>query len=96
MDRAIAIFVILGSTLWAPAESAQAAAAKCTRTELQAAVDSYLAAVKKGNPSGLPLAPKAKYTENIKEIPIDQGLLQSALDIDFHRSLLDVEACETF
>lgn len=96
MNRAIAIFVMVGGIWGIQAERVHAAAVKCTRTELQSAVDSYLAAVKKGNPSGLPLAPQAKYTENIKEMPIAQGILQSGLDIDFHRSLLDVDACETF
>jgi hypothetical protein len=96
MNRAIAITMMLCSVLLVQVESVSAAAAKCTRAELQSAVDSYLAAVKKGNPSSLPLAPQAKYMENIKEIPIGQSILQSALDIDFHRSLLDVDACETF
>jgi hypothetical protein len=96
MNRAIAVFVVLCSIFLVQAEGVGAAAAKCTRAELQSAVDSYLAAVNKGNPSGLPLAPQARYTENIKEIPIGQGILQSGLDIDFHRSLLDVDACETF
>jgi hypothetical protein len=69
----------------------------CTRANLQAAVDSYLAAQKSGNPSLLmPLGASAKYVENTIETPFDKGILKSALKIDFSRSLLDVEICETF
>jgi hypothetical protein len=42
------------------------------------------------------LAPQAKYTENMKATSIGKGILQTALDVDFHRSLLDIETCETF
>jgi hypothetical protein len=95
MNRVLAVLIICSGILFVNVERA-GAAEKCARTELQSAVDSYLAAVKTGDSSGLPLASQAKYIENIKEIPIGQGILQSALDIDFHRSLLDADACETF
>jgi len=68
----------------------------CSRADLQSAVDSYLAAQAKGDPSNLPLAPSAKDLENMEGAAIDRGILKNALTIDFHRSLLDVEACETF
>lgn len=42
------------------------------------------------------LAAGAKYIENRKEIGLSQGIWQTPLDIDFHRSLLDVDTCETF
>ncbi len=95
MNRSIATLLICFCAVLLHLENADAAG-KCTRTELQSAVDSYIAAAKSGNPSGLPLAPQAKYIENLKEMPPGQGILQSALDIDFHRSLLDVDSCETF
>jgi len=44
----------------------------------------------------MPLASQAKYIENRKEIPLGQGIWQAPLPIDLHRSLLDVETCETF
>jgi hypothetical protein len=100
MIRTIAIFVTLCSTSFVQAETvsltATAAKAECTRASLQAAVDRYLDALKKGSPSDMPLASQAKYTENAKEIAIGQGIWRTALDVDFHRSLLDVDACETF
>jgi len=44
----------------------------------------------------MPLAPGAKYIENRKEIPFGEGIWQAPLSIDFHRSLLDVDTCQTF
>jgi len=69
---------------------------KCTRPDLQSKVDKYLDALQKGIPSLMPLATGAKYVENRKEIPFGKGIWQTALDINFHRSLLDVETCQTF
>jgi len=68
----------------------------CTRPELQKKVDTYLDALKKGDASLMPLADGAKYIENRKEIPFGTGVWASPVKIDFHRSLLDVAACETF
>ena len=96
MIRTVAVVAVVLSTSFVRAESVSAPAAKCTRVELQSAVDSYIEAVKKGNPSGISLAPRAKYVENLQAISIGKGILETALDIDFHRSLLDVETCETF
>jgi hypothetical protein len=98
MIRAIAIFALLCSTLPLEAAAASLTAAKvgCTRANLQGTVDRYLEALKKGNASLMPLATKAKYIENRKEMPFNEGIWKTALNIDFHRSLLDVETCETF
>jgi hypothetical protein len=90
MIRTIAMFVLLCSPL--PLKAAPG----CTRADLQAKADKYLEALKKGTPSLMPLASQAKYIENKKEIPLGQGVWQSPLAIDFHRSLYDVETCETF
>jgi hypothetical protein len=94
----IAVFVMLCSSLSLRAETVllTAATTECTRADLQKKVDNYLDALKKGNASLMSLAPGAKYIENRKEIPFNQGIWQKALDIDFHRSMLDVESCETF
>jgi hypothetical protein len=90
MIRMLAMFMALCIPL-----SLQAAPG-CTRKNLQARADQYLDALKKGAPQRMPLAAKAKYIENRKEIPFSQGIWQKPLAIDFHRSLLDVETCETF
>jgi hypothetical protein len=63
---------------------------------LQAAVDKYLDALRNAKTSIMPLAPGAKYIENRKEVSLNQGIWQTPLDINFHRSLLDVDTCETF
>ena len=38
----------------------------------------------------------AKYIENTQPSAIDNGILKNALKIDFKRSLLDTQICETF
>jgi hypothetical protein len=90
MIRTIILFALFCSPLSLPA------APGCTRASLQAQVDKYLNALKKGTPSRMPLASLVKYLENREEIPLGQGIWQAPLAIDFHRSLLDVETCETF
>ena len=72
------------------------AAESCTRAGLQEMVNKYLEALKAGNPSLMPLAPTAKYMENRNDMPLGQGIWQTRLAVDFHRSQLDIEACETF
>ena len=44
----------------------------------------------------MPLAPQAKYMENRNYIPLGQGIWQTPLAVDFNRSQLDVETCQTF
>jgi len=98
MIRAMVLLVLFGSTLSVRAETAASAAqsAGCTRASLQATVDKYLDALQKGNPSLMPLTPKATYMENRNEVLIGQGIWQAPLAVDFSRSLLDVETCQTF
>jgi len=98
MIRAITLTVVLCSTLAAHAGtvSLTPAAAGCTRASLQSAVDGYLEALKKGTPSLMPLSSPARYIENRKEVPFGQGIWHAPLAVDFNRSVLDVETCETF
>jgi hypothetical protein len=98
MIRAIAVFALLCGALHLRAEMLPAASAKtgCTRADLQKAVDKYAEALKKGKPSMMPLASKAKYIENKKEMPLGRGIWQAPLAVDLQRNLLDVETCETF
>ncbi|MCL2451145.1 MAG: hypothetical protein FWD17_19540, partial [Polyangiaceae bacterium] len=75
------------------------AAGTCDRDSLQAAVNTYLAAVEAGDPTMMTLASSATYTEVTQSgtvTTLGQGLWQSALPIAFNRSLLDVTTCETF
>jgi len=54
------------------------AAPSCDRTCMTVLVDQYLAAVVKHDPSGLPLSPGVRFTENTAEIKIGDGLWVSA------------------
>jgi len=95
MARAIVVsFVLLCLSLASPKQGLAQGA--CTRADLQSAVDRYLAAQRDGNPATLPLAASAKYIENTQASSLDKGILKSALKIDFSRSLLDTQICETF
>jgi hypothetical protein len=98
MIRSIALLALLFSTVSVRAETVALASAAtgCTRASLQATVDKYLDALQKGNPLLMPLSPQVKYMENRNEIALGQGIWQSPLSVDFNRSLLDVETCQTF
>jgi hypothetical protein len=98
MIRSIAGLVLLCSLASVRAEAAglTAAATGCTRASLQQAVEKYLDALKKGTPSLMPLTSQAKYIENRKEVPLGQGIWQAPLAVDFHRSLFDIEICESY
>ncbi|HTY63144.1 MAG TPA: hypothetical protein VMG30_12920 [Acidobacteriota bacterium] len=91
MVRAIlSIAILLSSTALVRAQ------AVCTRSMLQAAADSYIAAQTAGDLSKMSLAPKVKYLQNMKEITRDKGLWNTALPIALHRSIYDVGRCMTF
>src|SRR5512134_2531958 len=98
MGRAIAGFVLIFCAF----ASVQAetvpplAAAACSRASLQAIAEQYVEALKKGDPSLMPLASQAKYIERRKEIPLGQGIWKTPLVVDFYRTLVDVDICETF
>jgi hypothetical protein len=94
MNRMLLRWIMLSGVLLAPAASfAQVA---CTRDGLQAATDLYIAAQTKGDIAGLPLATGLGYVENFKTMNINEGLIQKAMKIDHHRSLLDTSTCQTF
>ena len=78
-----------------PAIAAQGANV-CTRASLQAAVDSYIAAQRAGDPSRMSLAPNVRYVQQWMEINKEEGLWNASLPVAFHRSILDVDACRTF
>jgi hypothetical protein len=76
--------------------SGQSVAQSCPRTMLLAAVDSYVTAQEKGDPAIMALASPVKYVENHKDVDMKSGIIETPEKIDFHRSLLDTEQCETF
>jgi hypothetical protein len=94
MKRIALIGVVLAGVLMAPA--AGYAQISCSREGLQRAVDLYIAAQSKGDPSGMPLANGLGYVENMAVTDINKGLIRTAMKIDHHRSLLDTASCQTF
>jgi hypothetical protein len=73
-----------------------AAQARCTAEVLEGAVDSYLKAQGRGDASVMSLASPVRYVENRKAADLATGILKSPLKIDFSRTLMDTQACETF
>jgi hypothetical protein len=98
MIRFIALLVLFCNVAAVHAEtpSPAAAAAVCTRAGLQLMVDKYLDALKKGDPSLMPMSAHPKYMENRNETELGKGIWQTPLAVDFNRSLLDVDTCQTF
>ena len=76
--------------------SPASAEASCTRTGLQAVVNKYIAAQKAGDTAMLPLSENATYSENLKTIPIETGVISAALPVVFHRDFLDTTECRSF
>ena len=95
MKRIISLmWIVLTGAMLAP--KAGFAQISCSREGLQRAVDLYIAAQTKGDTSGLPLAAGLGYMENVAPADINKGLIKTPMKIDFHRSLLDTAACQTF
>jgi len=68
----------------------------CTRGGLQNAVDLYIEAQSIGDISGLPLPNGAGYWENEERMDINNGLINTPQDIDYHFSLFDEDSCQSF
>jgi hypothetical protein len=86
----------LSGALLAPA-AGFAQQVSCARGGLQRAVNLYIEAQTKGDPSGLPLPERGLgYFENMAPVAIAEGLISQPLKIDHHRSLLDTATCQTF
>jgi len=68
----------------------------CTRGGLQRAVDLYISAQSEGDTSELPFAANLGYYENEALMDVDDGLINTPMTINHHRSLLDADSCQTF
>jgi len=84
------MMILLSSTALVRAQ------AGCTRSMLQAATDSYIAAQTAGDLSKMSLDPKAKFIENMSDTTKEKGLWNTALPIALHHSIYDVGRCKTF
>jgi len=94
VKRITFLWFVLSGALLAPAVGF--AQISCVRGGLQRAVDLYIEAQTKGDTSGLPLAAGLGYSENMAPADINEGLINTPLKIDHHRSLLDESTCQTF
>ena len=72
------------------------AAVSCSRDGLKEAVNLYIAAQTKGDPSGLPLAKGLGYWENVAPADFQKGFITKAVKIDHQRSFFDTSTCQTF
>jgi len=70
--------------------------AVCTRADLQAAVEGYVATQKAGDASKLAFADKAVFKENMADVGKGDGLWNKALAVALSRSFLDATRCKTF
>jgi hypothetical protein len=88
--------VAAGAYAQPPAPPAPPPPAVCTRADLQAAADSYVAAQKSGDASKLAFADKAVFKENMADVGKGDGLWNKALAVAHSRSFLDATRCKTF
>jgi hypothetical protein len=70
--------------------------AVCTRADLVAATDSYVAAQSAGDVAKMALADDAVFKENMADVAKRDGLWNEALPIAFSRSFHDTTRCRTF
>lgn len=95
MKRSTLVMGLVASTaLLAPISAF--AQVSCTRDGLQHAADLYIEAQTSGDISNLPLAEGVGYRENIAPADINEGIVNKAMEIDHHFSLLDEDSCQTF
>lgn len=94
MKRIYLLRLTLALAILAPVTSF--AQINCTRGGLQNAVDLYIEAQSSGDISNLPIPNGAGYWENEERIALDEGLINTAMEIDHHMSLLDEDSCQTF
>lgn len=79
--------------LAAPAAFAQGA---CTTADLTAATDGYLKAQTSGDATGMPLGGWVHYNEQGDEASMLTGTFSKPMKIDFHRSIFDLQSCQSF
>jgi hypothetical protein len=85
-----------GVALWAGLWAVSAPAAEaCKRDDLKAMVGRYFAALEARDPSTLPLASGAKFTENGVAMPVGEGLWKTAGKVVLKRDLIDTLECGT-
>ena len=88
------LYLLLSGAMLAPLSAM--AQISCTRGGLQNAIDLYIEAQGSGDISGLPLANGLGYMENIAPADVSEGIVNKAMVIDHHMSIIDEDSCQTF
>lgn len=94
MQRRASPRVALGVAFCLSALS-QTANAECTRESLSGLIDGFMTAVSANDPAQLSVASDVKYTENGRIMNLGEGFWQTAGEVTFSRSAIDVEQCGT-
>ena len=94
MKRSTLLWLVLSGALVTPITGF--AQISCTRGGLQNAVDMYIGAQTNGDISNLPLATGVGYWENIEPADINEGIINTPMEIDHHLSIFDSDSCQTF
>lgn len=72
------------------------AQARCSREDLQAAAEAYVAAQTTADPFKMHMGLWVTYNEQMELGTMSTGVLSKPLKVAFHRNLLDTTACKTF
>ena len=73
-----------------------ASAQGCSREDLTAAADSYIAAQETGDPFKMHMGLWVDYNEQMENSTMATGVLSKPMKVDFHRNVLDTATCKTF
>jgi hypothetical protein len=90
MIRALLIIIITAAML----PAADKSSTKCDRACLQGFVDSYLDALSRHDPSGLPVDTSVKFTENGTELKLGEGFWKTAGASSYRLYALDPAASD--
>ncbi|GEM_PF-451945 len=95
MKRTALFLMMACIILFAAGSNAQAKDDSCTREALTKITEMYFEAIQTHSTSGLPLAPKVKFTENgiVKEV--GKGFFETAGKPLLRRTLIDTKKCTT-
>ncbi len=68
---------------------------RCSRDDLKNITDKFFSALEAHNPSAVPLAENARYTENGLEVAIGEGVWKTIEKTNFKRKMVDTKRCGT-
>jgi hypothetical protein len=68
----------------------------CDRATLQKITDAYIKTQNTGDTTGIPMNLWVDYNENLEEGLMSTGVISKAQKVDFTRSILDTQSCQSF